>query len=338
MKAISLLSGGLDSTIATKLIKEQGIDVIALNFKSPFCLCDGKKTSGCKHMAVEMARQLGVPIKVIYLGEEYLEIVKNPKYGYGSGINPCIDCRILKYKKAKEFMKEVGASFIVSGEVLGQRPMSQNLKAMQIIEKESGLECLIVRPLCAKVLPESLPEKNKWVDRSKFYEITGRSRKEQLKLTKDLQIIDYACPSGGCLLTDKYYSFKIKDLIESDMFNLENIKFFNYGRYFKISKKFKLIVGRNESENNVIKSLMKNNDVLFLPDGKGPIAIGRGVFNEDIIKISAQICAYYCKFEKEIKIKAVKLQDTVGEYIFNDKKCFEFINKFSLQIKDSLKC
>ncbi len=317
MKAISLLSGGLDSTLATKIVKDQGIDVIALNFKSPFCMCDGRKRENCKSMAFEMARQLGVPLKTIYLGDEYLEIVKNPKYGYGSGINPCIDCRILKYKKAKEFMKEIGASFIISGEVLGQRPMSQHKKALEIIEKESDLQGLIVRPLCAKVLPESLPEKNMWVDREKFYAITGRSRKKQLKLTKDFKIIEYACPSGGCLLTDKYYSLKMKDLIDSDMFNLENIKFFNYGRYFKISNKFKLIVGRNEIENNIIKSLIKNGDVIYMPDKKGPIAVGRGVFDKNDIYVGAQICLYYCKFETAIKVKI--LPDLEMNILFNEK-------------------
>lgn len=330
MRAISLLSGGLDSTIATKCIKEQGIDVIALNFKSPFCLCNGKKQSGCKHMAVEMAKQIGVSIKVINLGEEYLEIIKNPKYGYGSGINPCIDCRILKYKKAKEYMNEIGASFIVTGEVLGQRPMSQNLKAMQIIEKESGLEGLIVRPLCAKVLPESIPEKEKWVDREKFFKITGKSRKEQLRLTKKLNIIEYACPSGGCLLTDKFYSLKVRDLINSNMFTLENIKFFNFGRYFKITDKFKIIIGRNETENNIIKGLIKNGDILFLPETKGPIAAGRGDFSENEIVITCKLLSYYCRFDKELKIKIIQLPDKEKFIIINDKIDENFINKFRL--------
>ena len=331
MKAISLLSGGLDSTIATKCIKEQGIDVIALNFKSPFCLCDGKKQSGCKHMAIEMAKQIGVQIKVIYLGEEYLEIIKKPKYGYGSGINPCIDCRILKYKKAKEFMNEIGASFIITGEVLGQRPMSQNLKAMQIIEKESGLEGLIVRPLCAKVLPESIPEKEKWVNREKFFKITGRSRKEQLRLTQELKIIEYACPSGGCLLTDKFYSLKVKDLIKSNMFTVENIKFFNFGRYFRITDKFKLIIGRNELENNIIKGLLKKGDILLSPDAKGPIAAGRGEFSENEIIISCQLLSYYCRFEKDLKIKIIQLPDKENFIIINDRIEESFINKFKLE-------
>ncbi len=318
MKAISLLSGGLDSTLATKIVKEQGIDVIAVNFKSPFCLCDGSKKAGCRHMAVEMAKQLDVPLKVIYLGDEYLEIIKNPKYGYGSGINPCIDCRILKLKKAKELMEEIGASFIITGEVLGQRPMSQNKRAMEIIEKESGLKGLIVRPLCAKVLPESIPEKNKWVDREKFYEIKGRRRKEQLRLTAELKISDYACPAGGCLLTDKFYSLKIRDLIDSDMFNLETIKLTKYGRYYSISKDFKLIIGRNEIENNLIAGLKRENDILFIPDCKGPIALGIGKISDNEIEIAAKLCASFCKrqFDTAIRCMSKNYQKII---IINEK-------------------
>lgn len=329
MKAISLLSGGLDSTLATKIIKEQGIEVIALNFKSPFCLCDGSKKNGCKYMAAEMAHQIGVPLKTIFLGEEYLEIVKKPRYGYGSGLNPCIDCRILKYKKAKEFMNEMGASFIITGEVLGQRPMSQNKKAMEIIEKESELEGLIVRPLCAKELPESIPEKNKWVDREKFFKITGRSRKEQIKLTKDLKIVDYACPSGGCLLTDKIFALKMKNLIEANMFTVENIKLFKYGRFFSISNKFKLVIGRNEIENDIIKSLVGNNDILFFSKNKGPVGVGRGIYNENDIFIAAQLISYYCKgdliiiYVKIIPNKEIK-------FIFNDKLKQDKLKEYTL--------
>jgi tRNA-specific 2-thiouridylase len=172
---------------------------------------------------------------------------------------------------------------------------------------------------------------NKWVNREKFLNITGRSRKEQLKLTKDLKIIDYACPSGGCLLTDKYYGLKMKDLINADMFNIDNIKFFSHGRYFSITEKFKLIVGRNESENKIIKSCIKANDIIFIPKCKGPIAAGRGIFNEsDIIK-AAEICAFYCKSAGDEIVFDIQILPDFNKQISVKKKLYpEQIRKYAL--------
>ena len=164
MKAIALLSGGLDSTLAVKLIVEQGIEVVALNFHSPFCTCSH---TGCKYVS----KDLGCELKTVALGEEYLDIIRNPKHGYGKNLNPCIDCRTLIFRKAKELFKELGASFIVTGEVLGQRPMSQHRRAMDLIEKEAGLKGLVLRPLSAQLLPETIPEQKRWVDRRKLLSI-----------------------------------------------------------------------------------------------------------------------------------------------------------------------
>ncbi len=204
-KAIGLLSGGLDSTLAVKIIIEQGIEVIALNFMSPFCACTAK-SAGCKSEAMKVSKAFGIQIKPVFLGEEYLEMIKNPKHGYGRALNPCVDCRIMMFKKAGQFMKESGASFVFTGEVLGQRPMSQRKDTMRIIEKESGLEGLIVRPLCARLLPETIPEKEGIVDRNQLLRIQGRSRKEQIKMAENLQIQDYPCSAGGCLLTEKGFA------------------------------------------------------------------------------------------------------------------------------------
>ncbi|MDI6641651.1 MAG: tRNA 4-thiouridine(8) synthase ThiI, partial [Elusimicrobiota bacterium] len=183
---------------------------------------------------------------------------------------------IFMLKKAKEFMNEIGASFIITGEVLGQRPMSQNIKAMKIIEKESGLEGLIVRPLSAKLLPESIPEKQGWVKRDSLLDIVGRSRKKQFNLAREFDISDYACPAGGCLLTDPYFSLIIKDLLRSDMLNIDNINLVKNGRYHRITDSLKLIVGRNQEENQILMSLSKERDLIIEPESKGPIAIGRG--------------------------------------------------------------
>src|SRR4030067_3763653 len=186
IKALSLLSGGLDSILATKLILEQGIDVVAFNVTSPFCLC---KKGGCG--AVEAARQLGVELKVVYSGLEYLKMVRKPKHGYGRNMNPCIDCRVFLVKKAKRVAKELGASFIFTGEVLDERPMSQHYRAMKIIEEESGLKGKILRPLSARLLPQTVFEKKGLIDRAKLLEIRGRARKTQHKLAQEFYIKGY---------------------------------------------------------------------------------------------------------------------------------------------------
>ena len=180
MKALGLLSGGLDSTLAVKLILDQNIDVIALKFTSPFCQCDQKG----KCYASIATKKFNIPLKIMHKGQEYLQIVRNPKHGHGSGLNPCIDCRIFMLKKAKSYAKRIGAKFIFTGEVLNERPMSQHRPSLNLIEKECGLQGKILRPLSAKLLSPTEAEENQWVSRDKLLEISGRSRKPQLKLTK----------------------------------------------------------------------------------------------------------------------------------------------------------
>src|SRR4030043_1004028 len=222
MKAIALLSGGLDSTLAARLVLDQGIELEALNFMTVFCTCPNKgATCLASQKAVET---LGIPLKVFNVSEEYLNVVRNPKHGYGSNMNPCIDCRIFMLKKAKVYMEESGASFIITGEVLGQRPMSQRRDAMRLIEKEAGLEGLILRPLSAQFLPVTLPEKEIWINRETLLGIQGRSRKPQMKLADHYGIRDYPCPAGGCLLTDPQFANRMKDLmLYSPNFSLNDV-------------------------------------------------------------------------------------------------------------------
>lgn len=296
MKAVALVSGGLDSTLAAKLIKEQGIEVFVLNFKTPFCLCDKKASSGCGNEAAKVAYNLGAELKIIYVTDEFFNIIKNPKYGYGRNLNPCIDCRILMFCKAKEFMVEVGALFVITGEVLGQRPMSQHRQALKIIEKEAGLEGLVVRPLSAKLLPETLPEKKRWIDRTKLLNFSGRTRRPQMDLAKALDIKDYPCSAGGCLLTDPEFAKRLKDLLSHEELNLNNVELLKTGRHFRLSEEAKLVVGRDEKENERIINLAQENDYLFLPndDLAGPTSLGRGVFNEELIRLSCSITSHYC--------------------------------------------
>lgn len=296
MRAIILLSGGLDSTIAAELMHRESLELLAVNFKTPFCLCD-RKTSigGCGSHSRNVADALGIELRIINVTEDFLEVLKKPKHGYGANMNPCIDCRILFFRKAKEIMSQVGASFIITGEVLGQRPMSQHKRQMDIIEKESGLEGLVVKPLSAKLLPPSIPEKMGWIDREHLLNIEGRSRKIQIALAKEFGINDYPCAAGGCLLTDRGFARRIRDIIKHDELNLSNIQLLKAGRYFRLSEEARLVVGRDEGENKLLVKLAQDNDYFFRPAHiNGPSAIGRGVFNSDLIGISCKIVARYC--------------------------------------------
>lgn len=301
-KALALLSGGLDSTLAVKLILDQGIDVIALNFTSPFCLCGPKG----KCYASEVAENFEIPLKIINKGQEYLDVIRNPKFGYGSGMNPCIDCRIFILKKAKEYAKEIGAKFIFTGEVLNERPMSQHKSALALIEKEAGLENKILRPLSAQLLPETEAEKNGWVDRNKLLSIKGRSRKPQIALAKEYGIDDYPCPSGGCLLTYKGSANKVKDLFEhKDSVTLKDIHFLKVGRHFRFGKN-KIIVGKNEAENETLLRLNNKTDYVFeVPNFGSPITVLQGNETKEAINFAAKLTATYsdAKDENEVLVK-----------------------------------
>lgn len=289
------MSGGLDSTLAAKITKDLGIDLVALNTVSAFCLCNHRSSSGCFHGVNSTAKDLNIKLISLNVAEELLEIVKKPKHGYGSNMNPCIDCRILLFKKAKEMMRKVGAAFIITGEVLGQRPMSQKLKTMRLIEKESELEGFVVRPLSAKVLEPTIPEQKGWIDREKLLAISGRGRRQQFDLAKQLGINDYPCPSGGCLLTDPEFSRKLQDLISHGEFNLKEVQLLKLGRHFRLAKRAKLVVGRNEAENKRLLDLAKDEDYIFMPQNiAGPTSLGRGEFNDELLRLSCGLTVRYC--------------------------------------------
>lgn len=292
MKAIALLSGGLDSTLAVKLVLEQGIEVIAVNFVTPFCQCSRK--GGCRYEAKRAADEFGIRLKAFDISREYIEIVKNPKYGYGRNLNPCIDCRIMMHRKAKAYMEEIGASFLITGEVLGQRPMSQHKRALQIIERESGLEGLVLRPLSAKLFPPTIPEKAGMVNRERLLDLSGRSRKPQMALALKYGVNDYPCPAGGCLLTDPGFARRMKDLLEHTEPSLNDIALLKVGRHFRLSPSAKVAVGRNKEENERLLSLARDGDICFYPvEEKGPIGIGRGAFDQESLSKVSQIIARY---------------------------------------------
>ena len=292
-KIVALLSGGLDSTLAIKTMQKQGFEVSAVAIKTPFCDFDCGR--GCGFEIREKADDLGVNLKTVYLGDEYIEMLKHPKHGFGSGMNPCIDCRAMMFEAGKKHMEEIGAEFIISGEVLGQRPMSQFAPALKKIEKLSNLEGKIVRPLSAALLPATDPEKNGLIKRKDLGMIRGRSRKEQLKMAKEFGIEDPPNAGGGCLLTDPAFSLRAIDLfkhIETPTTN--DIDLLKIGRHFRLDQNTKLIVGRNKDENEIMHALALSNDILLeAKEHVGPTTLLRGNGIEKHIEFSAKITLRY---------------------------------------------
>jgi len=287
MKAICVFSGGLDSMLSAQIIREQGIEVIGVFFKTPFF---------GPERAIRSARHIGLPLEIFDITEEHLRILKNPKYGYGENMNPCIDCHSLMFRIAKRIMEDKGASFVISGEVLGQRPMSQNRKALDIVSKESGLGRLLLRPLSAKKLPVTIPEEKGWVKRELLYGIHGRSRKVQMELAKKFNIREYPSPAGGCLLTEKGFSKRLRDLLETKVDpEIREIELLKYGRHFRIDESTKIIVGRNRVENEKIRELLGKEDIIFEPkDIPGPTVLLTGEKSEKNMELASDLTATYC--------------------------------------------
>ncbi len=301
-KAIVLLSGGLDSILAARLMLEQGIEVQAVNFSAKLCMCGAKKAG--ERAAQSAARTLNIPLKTIDITDDFIEIVKNPSHGYGANVNPCIDCKIYMLKHAKDMMKESGASFLVTGEVLGERPMSQRMDALHIIEKAAGVRGILLRPLTAKNLDPTLPEKEGIVDREKLLGIRGRSRKPQMALAEKFGITKYPNPAGGCLLTDPGFAKRVKDALKYGEFDAGNMALLSVGRHFRLSEKARLVVGRDEGENNLLETLVRLGDIIFeLTEREGPISILRGSGAEKFIQMAAGIAAYHTKFRADGPLK-----------------------------------
>ncbi len=289
IKALALLSGGLDSTLAVKLILERGIDVEAINFVTPFCLC---RKGGCG--AVEAAKTFNIPLKVVNAGTDYLRIVRKPRFGYGKNMNPCVDCRIFMLKKAKQYAKSTGAAFIFTGEVLGQRPMSQHRATLTLIEREAGLKGKILRPLSAKLLPRTEAQEKGFVREEELLGISGRSRKRQIEMAKQFNIVKYPCSAGGCLLTDKIFASKLRDLFQhKKRVTVKNVNFLKVGRHFRFGEN-KIVVGRNEAENGVLLRTRQKTDYYFeVPDCGSPTTILQGPKTRKAIEKAAGLTAFY---------------------------------------------
>ncbi|MDE1828879.1 MAG: tRNA (5-methylaminomethyl-2-thiouridylate)-methyltransferase [Thaumarchaeota archaeon] len=313
-KVVALLSGGLDSRLAVKMMQNQGFDVTAVAIKTPFCDFDCGR--GCGFEIRETADMLNVDLKTVYLGDDYIEMLKNPKHGFGSGMNPCIDCRAMMFKAGKKVMEDIGAEFIISGEVLGQRPMSQHGPALRTIEKEAGLEGKIVRPLSGALLPKTQPEENGIIKRENLGMIRGRSRKEQLKLAQEFGFENPPNAGGGCLLTDPNFAIRAKDLFNhTETPTTNDIDLLKIGRHFRFDSKTKLVVGRNKDENEMLKALALAGDVLLeTKDHVGPISLLRGESSNANLKLASDITFRYSDAPKEMQgVSLIQKNEIVSE-------------------------
>ena len=294
VKAVALYSGGLDSTLAILAMQRHGIEVTAITFLNHFG-CDISDRSSCSKDPYAASLKFGFKVKLSHLSDKFLEIVKNPKHGHGKNMNPCVDCRILMLREAKEFMNIIDAEFLITGEVLGQRPMSQRRDCFPLIDKAADLKGLVVRPLCGKVLPATVPEEKGLIQRDWLYDFHGRTRKPQIALAEEWGLTEYPAPAGGCLLTEPIYAYKLKDLLEHNRApEYKDINFLRVGRHFRFSRDCKIIVGRNKDENNTIRSLIAPDDYLLKVEGWGsPTTVVLGNPTETAVSLAASFCARY---------------------------------------------
>lgn len=327
-RALAMMSGGLDSVLAAKVIKDQGIEVIGICFKSYFFE---------ESNAVRMAKQIGIELKVIDFSKEHFEMVKNPKHGWGKNMNPCVDCHAMMMNYSGKLLQELNADFIITGEVLNQRPMSQNKSALNLVKKESGFSDKILRPLCALNLEPTEMELNGLVDREKLLDISGRSRKVQMELADKYGIKDYPSPAGGCKLTEPNYSVRLRDALgfSSDL-SEEEIKLLRYGRHFRTDDNARIIISRTGEESEMIKELLTKDDIVFLPKShKGAMGIIHGQATEKDKELACAIIGRYSKgkdcdsvtvkygnngtnFKDEISVKPAT-EDVINKYIIQDK-------------------
>ena len=318
-KCIVLFSGGLDSVITVHLLKQQKLDITALYFVLPF-----ESGLGFDHTAVkEYAEALAVPLRIEEEGDEFLTMMSAPDFGYGKHVNPCVDCRIHRLKNAKAIMDEVGASFIATGEVIGQRPKSQRKESLLLIEKQAGLEGLLLRPLSAQLLEPTISETEGWVDRSTLLAIRGRSRKEQLAYAEKFDL-KHEAPAGGCVLTEKEVANRFLELrSHNEEMSLNDFKLLAYGRHFRINPNSRLVVGRFKGENDIIEKLFEEGDIKFeLAEITGPTALGRGVFTEGDVQKAASIVARYSR-DREKESTLVKIEKQGVESIIRVKPASE---------------
>ena len=322
-KAVALISGGLDSLLAAKLMLEQGIHVEGINFYTGFCV-EGhthaiRKKDRAKpkrNNALWSAEQLGIKLHIIDIIDEYKDVLINPKHGYGANMNPCLDCKIFMVHKAKQWMEENNFDFIITGEVMGQRPMSQRKDLLPVVVRESGADDLLVRPLCAQNLASTLPEKEGWIDREKLLAFSGRNRKPQMALAKEFGFEDYATPAGGCcFLTDKNYSNKLVDLWQARNkkdYELDDIMLLKVGRHLRPQAHYKIIVSREDGENKFLQGYRKQFGTIEIKSHNGPLSLVDGELSDEDFEFAARIAARFSQ-GRDAETVTVKTRTKDGE-------------------------
>ena len=308
VKAIALFSGGLDSQLAAEVVRRQNIDVLCLTFETPFFSAEKAKVA---------ARQINLPLVVENFTADHLVMLKSPRYGYGKNMNPCIDCHTLMLKFAGRKMEETGADFIITGEVLGQRPMSQGKQSLFVVAKNSGYPDYILRPLSALLLEPIKAELEGKIDRSRLLAIQGRGRKPQIQLAADFSIKNYAPPAGGCLLTDSMFTRRLRDLFSHEEdHQIRDIELLKYGRHFRINENCKIIVGRNSADNDALQALVNENDfVLFMSDFPGPQVVVPHCGDEEGLSIAASLCVRYSDAPDDREAKVICLTGSTSTKI-----------------------
>jgi tRNA-specific 2-thiouridylase len=303
-KAVALISGGLDSMLAARLIKDQGIHVEGINFFTGFCveghthaIRASKQDKPKRNNALWSAEQVGIKLHIIDVIDEYKDVVINPKHGYGTHLNPCLDCKGFMVRKAREWMEQHGFDFIVTGEVLGQRPMSQRRDTMPVVARESGAFDRLLRPLCARLLPPTLPEREGWVDRERLLDFNGRNRKPQMALATRFGFSEYAQPAGGCcFLTDGNYTRRLGDLWAhrgDKHYELDDILLLKIGRHLRPRPHFKLIVAREEGETNFLNGYRRDFTHLYASSHSGPIVLVEGEASDVDLELAARVTARF---------------------------------------------
>lgn len=323
--ALAMISGGLDSILAAKLVKEQGIEVIGICFKSHFFN---------ENNAIKMTKQIGIPLEIVDFSDEHFKMVKNPKHGHGKNMNPCIDCHAMMMRYCGELLEKFHADFIITGEVLNQRPMSQNRSALDIVKNESGIGRKILRPLCAKNLNPTEMEIEGLIDREALLDIKGRNRKVQMELAEKWGIVDYPSPAGGCKLTEPNYSLRLRELVENkEDISSKELELLKIGRHFRVSKDAKIISARTEEEWEILKKLLTKEDLIFLSKeytGSIVVIIGKAT-NEDI-EFAAKVSGRYSKGkdEKNITVNYMEYENPIYKSIDVAPATEEEINNYIL--------
>jgi tRNA U34 2-thiouridine synthase MnmA/TrmU len=309
-KALSLLSGGLDSQLAVCVLQEQGIHVEGITYRSPFFGSEKGEAA---------AKALGIKLHIIDFTEEILELVQNPPHGLGGAMNPCIDCHTHMIMKAGALLEEWGFDFIATGEVLAQRPMSQNKRSLDVVAKSSRYEDLLVRPLCAALLPPTQPIREGWIDAEKLPRFSGRNRTPQIQLAEHFGLKDYPAPGGGCMLTEQRFGFKLKDLLDHEGADPDrtNVWLLPFGRHMRLSDDVKIIVGSCQEDNEILEAKAHSSDLrITCPDVSSPLTLAPPNISEELLELAAQITARYAKKTESATVKVEVIQGEKSRLLF----------------------